>query len=565
MSRIRRTDLSTVDTLKLSAFWRIAIYIRLSRDDGNDESLSVVNQRKIILEFIEEKFSNEEYAVIDFYVDDGRSGTTEDTRPDFQRMVADIANGKVNCVICKTLSRCFRNYSDQGRFLEQFLPIHRCRFIAISNPFVDTFKDPDCTQNMEIPINGLMNDRYAAKTSADVRRTFNSKRKRGEFIGAAAPYGYQKNPDNKNVLLVDEDAAQIVRNIYRKFVYEGVGKCGIAKYLNSIGVPNPTAYKKSKGIHYGSSHSEENDGMWSAKTVRDILMNQVYTGAMVQGRQTIISYKVHKRVSVEPENWYVVEGTHEAIIEKDLFDAAQELNRRDMRTAPGKHNVYLFSGFLRCADCKKAFIRCSSKNYVYYVCRTYREKGRDKCTRHAIRHDVLEKAVLVAIQKQIELVATLAETVEEINAAPVAVLKSNRLQCLMQQKRLELEKTTSLLDGLYLDMKCGDISREQYHRMKDRFEKQTEQLQREMVQLQKECDAFSQGVDAGDPYLDAFLKYRNIQTLERGLLVELVKYIYIHEDGAIEIVFKFADQYQRILDFIENNPLNLSANKKPAS
>lgn len=551
MARIRKSAAPIETVEKKQTLWRIAAYVRLSRDDGGDESLSVANQRKIILEFIEDKFDDEEYKLVDFYVDDGRSGTTEETRPEFQRMAADIEARKVNCVICKTLSRCFRNYSDQGRFLEQFLPAHRCRFIAVSNPYVDTYKDPDCTQNMEIPINGLMNDRYAAKTSADVRRTFNTKRRRGEFIGAFAPYGYQKDPKNKNALIVDEEAAPVVRDIYRWFVLEGMNMRSIARRLNSLGIPNPSAYKKKKGLAYQSSCGQANDGMWSQKTVRDILKNQVYTGTMVQGRQAVISYKVHKRYDTDPADWYMVEGAHQAVIDRDLFGKAQALLRRDTRTAPGKQSVYLFSGFLRCADCGKAMVRNTSKNFAYYYCRTYREKSADKCGKHSIRADILERAVLVTVQKQIELAASLAEMIEEINAAPLVSAQSLRLNAMEKQKARELEQTNDLLDSLYMDLKAGDVSRDQYRRMRGKLEARASQLQSELTHIREEQDAKAQDAAGGDPYLNSFLRYRNVQSLSRGLLVELVELIHIHEDGAIDIEFNCADQYRRIVEFME--------------
>ena len=165
--------------------WRVAAYIRLSREDGNDESLSVVNQKKIIAEFLAASFQGE-YILCGQYVDDGVSGTDYD-RPEFQRMLQDIRTGRINCVVCKNLSRAFRNYSDQGYFLESFFPLHGTRFIALGEPRVDSFLNPEMIHGLEIPISGLMNDRYAAKTSSDIRRTFDTKRRRGEFIGACAP------------------------------------------------------------------------------------------------------------------------------------------------------------------------------------------------------------------------------------------------------------------------------------------------------------------------------------------------------------------------------------------
>lgn len=187
MARIRKLHKSEQSTEK-KIIWKIALYIRLSKDDGNDESLSVTNQRKILTEYVEHFFQGE-YIIVDYYVDDGRTETDYD-RPDFQRMIQDIELGKVNCVICKNLARAFRNYSDQGYFIESFFPLHSTRFITLSDPKIDTYLNPEAVSGMEVPIDGLMNDRFAAQTSNSVRRTFDNKRRNGEFIGAFAPFGY---------------------------------------------------------------------------------------------------------------------------------------------------------------------------------------------------------------------------------------------------------------------------------------------------------------------------------------------------------------------------------------
>lgn len=541
MARIRRN--AEESKKKRSPVWYIGAYIRLSRDDGGDESLSVINQRKIILEFIGERFDNEEHQLVDFYVDDGRSGTTEEARPAFRRMTADIEAGRINCVICKTLSRCFRNYSDQGRFLEQFLPACRCRFIAISSPSVDTYTDPECTQSMEIPINGLMNDRYAAKTSADVRRTLDTKRRRGEFIGAFAPYGYRKAAENRNVLVMDEGAAPVVRDIFDWFVREGMNMGAIARRLNGLGIPNPTAYKTERGLAYRNSSGRNGDGLWSQKTVRDILRHPVYVGAMLQGRQAVVSYKVHKRYTTDPADWYLVEHTHQPIIDQALFDRAQVLLQRDTRTAPGRQKLYLFSGLLRCGDCGKAMVRNTSRNYAYYYCRTYREKSQERCTKHAIRADVLERVVLTAVQLQIALAEGLDQLTAELRAAP-ASSQAFRLEELKGQKSRELEKVNRLLDALYLDRRTGELSEEQYQRLKEQLESQASRLREELTCIREE----SGQKESGDPYLQDFLSHCGIQRLSRGLLVELVRFIRIREGGGIEIEFSYADPYRPIVE-----------------
>ena len=555
MARIRKSDKSR--TVKTQIVWKIGKYIRLSREDGNIVSESVVNQDQILNDEIPGFFEDGLYEVVDTYIDDGTSGTTDLERRDFQRMVQDMKCGRINCVIVKNLSRAFRNSANQGHFLEEFIPLYNTRFISLYQPRIDTFLDPEVVHSLEVSITGFMNEQYAYKTSADVRRTFKHKRENGEFIGAFAPYGYAKDPEDKNSLIIDEEAAQVVRDIFSWFITEGLSKNGIAKRLNEYGILNPAAYKRSKGFHYENPHCKYNDGMWSPSTVARILQNPLYVGVMRQGRQKVISYKVHKRTSVPEDEWYIVENAVPAIIDKEVFQAAQSLHKRDTRTAPGKREVYLFSGFIRCADCGKSMVRHTSRNLVYYQCRTYQDKSRDKCAKHSIRLDILEKAVLAAVQKQIELVDSLAEMIDEINRAPVVHTESLRLNALLEQRTRELEKATKVLDDLYMDWKSGDITRDQYRRMKVRFEEQSQQLQETIAHIQGECEILAQGIDTENPYLTAFLKHRNIDSLSRGLLVELVNAIYVHEDKSIEIEFNYADQYRRIAEYIENNQKEL--------
>ncbi len=551
MARIRKSDESRTAPKQL--IWKIGKYIRLSRDDGNVISESVINQDKILNDEIPGFFEDGLYEVVDTYIDDGTSGTTDLERRDFQRMVQDMKTGRINCIIVKNLSRAFRNSANQGHFLEEFIPLYNTRFISLYQPRIDTFLDPEIVHSLEVSITGFMNEQYAYKTSTDVRRTFKHKRENGEFIGAFAPYGYAKDPEDKNALIIDEEAAQVVRDIFSWFISEGMSKAGIAKRLNEYGILNPAAYKRSKGLHYENPHCKYNDGLWPPSTVSSILQNPLYIGVMRQGRQKVISYKVHKRASVPESEWFVVENAVPAIVDKETFQAAQNLHRRDTRTAPGKREVYLFSGFIRCADCGKSMVRHTARGLVYYQCRTHRDKSKAQCTKHSIRLDVLEKAVLVAVQKQIEFVESLAEIIDEINSAPVVHTESLRLNALLEQRTKELEKTTGVLDDLYMDWKSGDITRDQYRRMKVRFEEQSQQLQETIAHLQSECETAAQGIDAENPYLTAFLKHRNIDSLSRGLLVELVNAIYVHEDKSIEIEFNFADQYRRIAEYLENN------------
>lgn len=550
MARIRRAKSEGAAPGK--KIWKVGKYIRLSRDDGNIVSESVVNQDKILNDEIPSFFEDGCYEVVDTYVDDGTSGTTDLERQDFQRMVQDMKSGRIDCIIVKNLSRAFRNSANQGRFLEEFIPLYNTRFISLYQPRIDTFLDPEVVHSLEVSITGFMNEQYAYKTSADVRRTFKHKRENGEFIGAFAPYGYAKDPENKNALVIDEDAAQVVRDIFNWFLSEGMSKAGIARRLNGYGIPNPAAYKRSRGFRYENPHCKYNDGLWSPTTVSRILQDPLYIGVMRQGRQKVISYKVHKRAAVPESEWFIVENAVPAVIDRECFQAAQTLHRRDTRAAPGKGAVYLFSGLIRCADCKKSMSRHTARGIVYYQCRTHRDKSKAKCAKHSIRLDALERAVLAAVQTQIEFVDSLPEIIDEINCAPAAGTKFFRLDALLAQKAKELEKATEVLDSLYMDWKNGEITQEQYRRMKGRLEKQARQLEETILRIQNERQVMAQGAEAGNLCLTAFLERRSIDALSRGFLVELVSAVYIHKDKSIEIEFNFSDQYRRIAERIEN-------------
>lgn len=556
MARIR-SEISQKD--EEFNIWKIGKYIRLSKDDGSYESESIINQRKILNEQIP-KYLGDNYYIVDEYIDDGQTGTSNNKRTEFLRLIQDVKCGKVNCIITKNLSRAFRNSANQGKFLEEFIPLYNTRFISLYEPHIDTFLNPEVVHSLEVSITGLINEQYAYKTSLDVRHTFDIKRKKGEFIGAFAPYGLMKKPNDKNTLIIDETAAQIVRDIFYWFVYGGMSKRGIAKRLNEHGIPNPTAYKHSKGFNYYNPNAYNNDGLWSERTILDILTNQMYIGNMVQGKQKVISYKLHNKVKLNEQDWYIVQNTHEPIIDKETFEKAQKLHKKDTRTSPNKTNIYLFSGLLKCADCKKAMTRKSAKNIVYYSCSTYSRKSKSFCTKHTIREDVIKKAVLIAIQKQISIVYDLNKVIDEINNTKFFRKQYKNIHDLLILKQKELDKFNCLIDNLYIDWRTNEITTEEYKRIKLKFEVHIEKVKKILVNLKKEKFDLdlSHKPSSQELYLQEFLKYKNIKSLERGMLVELVDSIYVHKYGAITIQFSFDDQYKHFLELMEFNNIKLN-------
>lgn len=559
MARIRKS----LQNIKQTE-WKTALYIRLSKEDGNDESLSVANQRKILTDYLQNNWIEEDYIIFDTYIDDGLTGT-DTNRENFMRMKQDIIDGCVNCVIVKSLARAFRNLADQQKFLEEFLPLHKARFINLGTPFIDTFVNPNAVSGFEVPIRGMFNEQFAAATSEEVRKTFNMKRNRGEFIGSFAPYGYKKHLENKNQLLVDEEAALVVKDIFDWFLYGldcgntqgSLSINGIARELNERGVPSPLEYKKQKGFKYQNPNSKFGANIWSSTTISNILKNRMYTGCMVQGRQRVISYKIHKQVKTPESEWFIKEDTHDSIIASTLFEEVQKRLRRDTRTAPGNKTIHLFSGFLKCADCGRSLHRKSSKSHIYYYCRTARQATK-VCPSRSIREDVLTQTVLKVIQAQISLVENLGAVIDKINRAPTTVNQSERLDLSLKKQQQELVRLTGISDSLYGDWKSEVITKDEYLRLKSDYANRTEQLRASIGKIEAERLIMSRGITTENSYFTMFQKHQNISGLNHELLVDLIDVISMHQDGTLEIKFTFEDQHRRIVEFVENNRQNLA-------
>ena len=533
--------------------WRLGKYIRLSKEDlkkakeGKDDSNSVKNQRNLLDEYYENHL--DEFESSSEYVDDGHTGTDAD-RENFQRLLADVMSGRINCVIVKDLSRFARNYSDAGSLIDNLFVQMGVRFISLAEN-VDSFKDPDSVSNIIVPITNVMNDNYCYQTSKKIRQVFDYKRRNGQYIGSFAPYGYVKHPKDKHQLIVDPEAAEIVKQIFSMFL-KGTSKRAIGMYLNEHGIPSPSAYKQMKELPVSARGSD--NPMWGGRMIHAILTNPTYTGDLAQGRSRVKSYKVHQIETVPKEEWVQVAGTHEAIIDYETFDKVQGLLQRDTRTSPKGREVHLFSGFLKCADCGKAVTRCvSNNNNVYYACSTYKTRSRTACSMHSIKHDRLEIAVLFALQEQIHLAVSYSEIIARINSAPIKKSQSIRLDDLIAAKERELAKITRYKQSIYQDWKDGEITQQDYREMKADYERQTITLSDVLARLTAERAEMANGVNNEHPALVAFMKHRNIKALSRDVLVDLVDHIKVYENGNISVKVKFADELRKIAEYIEIN------------
>lgn len=533
--------------------WKAAVYIRLSKEDKNKtESDSVVTQKEIVKEYLK---LHPDIDFVDFYIDDGFTGTDFD-RPGFQRLKEDVVSGKVNCVIVKDLSRFARNAAGSGNYIDDLFVRHRVRFISINNG-LDTMSGEmnAATRCITVGVTNVLNESVSATTSVNVRGSLNVRRNNGEFIGSFASYGYIKDPEDRHKLIVDEEAAAVVRMIFEKFV-SGVSIYEITHQLNEMGLPNPSAYKKQKGMNYRHPSGKITDGMWPESSVRRILKNEMYIGNMVQGKNTKISYKIKQCVAVPKEEWYVVEGTHEAIIDTETFKKAQSLFNHNIRRSSEKDEVDLFAGFVKCADCGRAMGKKSNDNknreYHYYRCETAKKTRRKACTNHTIRIDKMEKAVLVFLQKMVEVATEYDEMIKAINSGTKRKTKTDLLAKALENQLKNREFLERMILELYPDFKKGIISAEEYMSLKNDCNNKLAKVDEDIKLTKEKIEEQENGME-NNSFIESFKKLGNIEKLTRALVVDLIEEILVHEDSRITVRLKCKDAFEQATEYIKIN------------
>lgn len=534
--------------------WKTALYLRLSRDDGHEtESNSIASQREILKEYLKRCPDME---LVEIYSDDGYSGTNFN-RPDFIRMMEDIYSGKIDCIVVKDLSRFGRNYIEIGNYLDNIFVRHRVRFVAINNSYDNLSSGNNVVSNLlTLSITNVTNESQAASTSVNVRGTLNLRRQQGKFIGSFATYGYLKDPNDKHRLIIDEETAPIVRMIFERFL-SGESIIGITKTLNEMGIPNPSMYKKQKGLNYKHPSGKSNDGLWPDSSVRRILQNRMYVGDMVQGKNTTMSYKIKQCRAIPKDEWIIVENTHEPIIDRETFENAQALFNKHIRKSPKKNDVDLFSGLVRCADCKRVMNKKTNQHsygtYRYYRCVTAKKLKKSACSNHTIRIDKLEQAVLLTVQKMIDTAVNMAELLEKISNSEKRKKESNHIQKALKSQISEREKLLPMIADLYPDWKSGVITAEEYQMLKERLNEKLRNADEKIAALKKSAEQFQNGITEENDFVAHFKKYGNIESLTRPIVTELIEEIFVYEGGDIEVVFKFKDAYAEVVEYIELN------------
>ncbi len=426
-------------------------------------------------------------------------------------------------MIVKDLSRFGRDYIDTGKYLERYFPEHDVRFISI----MDNIDSKLHTYDMLVPIKNIFNEQYARDISGKVHASIETKQRAGEFIGAFASYGYKKSPADKNKLMIDAYAAEVVRNVFQLYI-SGYGKVRIAGLLNAQGIPCPSEYKKINGENYKNGNRLESTSYWTYSTIDRMLRNQMYIGNMVQGKK-IRRLKGKARTRRE-EDWIVVKNTHPAIIDEETWKKAGEMLKRRTRTLDFGSNENIFAGFLRCGDCGRALVKKESTNKeVRYYCGTYVRSGRQFCTTHAIPCYVLEKIILEDLNTMIRRMGNLSEVVEQSMTAGTDRQTEDSEE---NRFRTELERVRKLKKAVYEDYRSDLISREEFISYRQEYQKKEELLI-------KQTEAAENAGNSG----------RNRNIMENPWVRRLLEIL------TIKIIYNFSDEQQHLFKTVcwDNN------------
>ena len=510
--------------------FKVGIYIRLSRDDGNIESDSIISQRSLLNQYIKEN----NYNLIDEYVDDGFTGTNFE-RPSFKRMVKDIESGKINMIITKDMSRLGRDYIGTGELIEKYFPNKNVRYIAI-NDGIDTFIDN--TNNDIAPFKAIMNDMYAKDISKKVKTSLHSRMKEGLYVSSRYSFGYMKDPNNKNHLVVNNEQAEVVKLIF-DIALKGNTYHYIAQYLTNKKIKTPASYYNYVWNTKCSTECISQEyGVWVDTTIKAILTNRIYVGDVVQGKTKKINYKLKKTVKNKPNDFIIVENTHEAIIDRDTFNYVQTLLPKNVKR-PEKKRFYLLDGLLYCGDCKhRITIRYQTKTgRSYTTCDYYRTYSKyHVCTTHTNNYETLEKVILDNIKDVCKNYLDKNKIKDSIGNIK---FEDNILKIKKQIESLEItnNKLIETLDKNYMNMLKGIIDEEQYIRISENLKQEIFNNKLSIDNLKNE-QINENKVDNKqiEKNINEFLSLENPT---RELIINLVEKIYIYQDKTIDIIFTF--------------------------
>ena len=522
--------------------FKAALYLRLSKEDGDrEESDSIQNQRELLRAHIVKYLP--EVTVVAEKVDDGYSGATFQ-RPRFIEMMEEIRAGHINCVIVKDLSRFGRDFGESGKYIEHVFPFLGVRFIAV-NDGVDTFAKKGQNDGIVVPFLNLINDAYCRDISVKIRSQLEVKRKKGDFIGAFAVYGYLRDEKNHNRLVMDDAAADVVKLIFR-WKLDGQSAQAISNKLNALGVPSPMEYKKTLGMKYSTSFAKPGKTKWSAVAVFRILRDETYTGVMVQGKCATPNHKIKKKFQKPQADWARVGGTHEAIIPLEDFELAARLLERDTRTPPGGEGVYPFSGMGKCGLCGENMIRKTvtqnGKRYVYFVCC-------HGCKGVRIAENALTEAVSAALRAHIGNIINLDRVLRFIDDLPLKQEDVQRLDGQIAARRTDIARYETLVASLYENWQSGVLTKDEFITMKTRYNALKEDAEQAVLSLSREIGDIIACGSEKNGWIAYFQQYHDFTALTRRMVITLIDTLTVHPGSRLDMLFRYRYDYERAVSF----------------
>lgn len=530
--------------------YNAGIYVRLSQEDMRaGESLSIEHQKLILTKYVREQGWN----LVDTYVDDGFSGT-DFNRPSVQRLLSDAQTGRINLIICKDLSRFGRNYIEVGQYIDYIFPLHNIRFIALNDNVDTANRDSNAMEMM--PVINLFNEWHASSTSKKIKAVNLANAKAGKYTCANAAYGYTKADDEKHTPIIDPEAAEVVRRIF-KLRSQGMSPRAIGDQLNAENIPIPSDYRcQKKGI----VNTKYTRHLWTQVQIRQILDNPIYLGKLAMMRVTSVSYKNHKKVRKDPSEWVVTEDTHEAIISQELWDKVREAEKAVSHgKRDGKGVTQPLSGMLFCPDCGYKMKAAGRKRTLksgelirecYYNCSSYVLHGKELCSTHYISQKQIEAVIIADIRSMAELV------VKDEQTARAAFLSKKEQQTSRQSKadikklndsKHRLAELENLMQSVYEDKVLGKIPEHICVSFLEKYEAEQQELRAVIADLEERLSAEKQDREDVEEFIRRLKKYVDVQTLTRELGLELIEYVTVgaytpNEPREINIYYKFLDK-----------------------
>ena len=562
MARVsRKRGTEKAEGFKEAGIYHTGIYLRLSvEDNGKKDADSMENQKNLLMEYV----SARPYLMLtDIYMDNGFTGTDFE-RPEFNRMLKDARDGRINCIVVKDLSRLGRNYVEAGDYIEKVFPFLGIRFIAVN----DHYDSDSLTSGDELgaSLKNVVNDVYAKDISRKVGTAMKQKRLRGEYIGNYAPYGYLKDPKAKNHLIIDQEIAPIVVEIF-ELRAKGDGINTIARILNERDIPSPGRLRYERGII--TNNNKKGSGLlWSRHVLSDLLKNVVYIGNLAQGRSASCLYKGIPFHWTEESEWDLVENTHEAIISLELWKRVQEVTARKSREAKESHGKYAnlpkrenpYGSLLRCADCGRVIKQVHAYNtskrsgtsiYYNYKCPENIELGDTACPKKNIRAADLDEAVLATIRKQMEIFMDTQKILKELIAQEKETAKQEAPIARVKDIQKEIDRRKGLCTALYTDLKEGILTQDEYFYAKMRYQEEIDSLEKELQELKSIRGKASEAAQGEKKWEQLISKYYKAQTLNPAMMEAIVKEIKLYADNSISIEFRYMNEFEELLQECE--------------